>query len=121
MKKMCRICGKVFDAKQSNYVCCSPECGETNRKMKKKNYILTETQREKNNERNRMYYKKTRKPTTKTCKSCGALLSHGRMTYCLDCLLKDFKLNNTRQARHRLENRGYTAMDAWLEIKQRGI
>ena len=121
MKKICKICGKVFSARQSNYVCCSPACSKTNRQIKQRSYILTESQREKNNERNRMYYRKTWKPTTKTCKTCGALLPHGRMTYCIDCLLRDFKQNGTRQARHRLENRGYSVIDAWIEIKQRGI
>lgn len=121
MKKICRICGKVFDAKQSNYVGCSPECRKINYRRKLHGYVLTEEQRDKKNEYHKMYYRKNRKPTTKTCRSCGVLLPHGRMTYCIDCLLKDFKANNARQARHRLENRGYTVMDAWLEIKQRGI
>lgn len=67
IEKQCKICGKTFFARQSNYKICSPKCRQEDYKIqikKFKDYCRTEEYRKKNRERYK--YK-----SSAFCKICG--------------------------------------------------
>lgn len=105
--KVCKICGKEFQAINRNYCMCSPECRkiserESRRKSMRK-YLATDLGKE----ISRLYYKKHRVLVNKKCVCCGTKLNDGRQTYCLECLLKDYRDNRTPISIRRLYSRGF--------------
>lgn len=89
MIKTCRICGKLFEAKNPRYVGCSPEC-------RKKNALMN-VNKEREKARKKLYHIKTYKPKLRACKCCGKPTENGCRSYCDDCLFtayEDEKLHN---------------------------
>lgn len=119
--KKCVICGKLFEPKQSNYTTCSKECSIANARFRSKAWLKTDVGAKKMKEYQRRYRKAHQGENTKVCKTCDKPLENGNQTYCLNCLLKDYKYNNSHTAIRRLNNRGISAKDAREEIRLRGI
>lgn len=121
--KKCRVCGKEFKAKQSNYVVCSSECRENNRKKVALRYY-------KNNEAKlkscaKDYYKNIKhlkiKHVKKHCLICNKELNHGNQTFCLECLIIGDASPNfeyRQMCKHLLWNRGFSSDEIILKRRE---
>lgn len=111
-EKECRICGKSFQTKNKNAVCCSHECSIINQKLWAKQHP----------EYFKEYYPKrhTKIRVIKYCKICNEELPNAKQTYCLDCLLKKYMYEDKHKALHILGCRGYDKAMVHEELKQRG-
>lgn len=123
MIKQCKICGTEFETVNSRYCCCSDNCRKIHyRNLQSKN---RSENREKRNEQRRFFYRLEHRKglleNPKKCAVCQQPLSDRRQTFCLDCLLKDYKYNNNKQSMQRLFSRGYSSKEIWDEINTRGI
>lgn len=130
MIKKCKICGKDFDAQQSNYIICSPECRKVNKDAYRKQY--ENKTREYRLQRQREYNRKRPKKEVK-CSICGKTVKHtfnsdGRLIhyrYHAECVLKDAidrfnelgKWVQTDTRIHRSINYGYTKAEV-MELMQ---
>lgn len=114
IKKECKVCGKEFNAKQSNYTLCSDKCRLEN----KISYSLKYNRENKNKIRikKKIYYNDVLSlrnkyvHVEKFCLSCGKRLKHGNQSYCFNCLIigsasPDVKYRN--MCKNTLRNRGY--------------
>ena len=121
--KKCRICGKEFKAKQSNYVVCSSECRENNRKKVALKYYKKNETKLKSCAKD--YYKSIRhskiKHVEKHCLSCGEKLNHGNQEFCLECLIigdasPNFKYR--QMCKHLLWSRGFSSDEITLKRRE---
>ena len=119
--KICKVCGGSFKAVNNHYVICSEECRKKylRDKSRIRSKIYYHTLHGKIQRKN--WYKKNHTPVAKFCLSCGDPLPDGRQTYCIDCLLRDYKYGNRAVAAQRLACRGYDKEMILTEIEDRGI
>jgi hypothetical protein len=75
MEKLCKICGKTFEAVNSNYSMCSPECRKENKKRYDREYIKP--------------HKRAYEPKMLNCKICGKPVNQSRKRYHEECVLQD--------------------------------
>ena len=112
--KRCAICNEEFCAKSGRYNYCSDECRKIGKYNNNKKYI------ERCKAAGKAYWTNyAYKPVVKHCKKCGTVLPDGRQTWCLDCLLLDYKLNKSPKAYQRLSLRGFTKTTILEEIRNR--
>lgn len=74
MNKNCIVCGKEFEARQSNYTICSPECRrkrEQKQQIKYNQIWKTEEYKKIRNERDRKRRREYRKNNPRLCTICG--------------------------------------------------
>lgn len=105
-KKICKICGKEFEAKAKTQKYCTAECyGISAYKHRKK------------------YQAEKKAKNQRVCHICKQPLPPFIQKICTDCLLKDFKCNGFSQfTSNRLRGRGYmTKKEIQAEIEKRGI
>ena len=59
-EKQCKICGRVFQARQSNYLCCSAECRQINWNITHQKALanMTESQKEDRRRKMREYFRR---------------------------------------------------------------
>lgn len=116
--KVCTVCGKPFQAVNSRYCICSPECRKKrDREIKKRD---AKGRYEANKNYLKKYYREHYVPVTKKCECCGADLPDGRQSFCLRCLVYNFMNGEgvvRRKAYSRLALRGYTKSDIISEAK----
>ena len=93
IRQKCKICGKLFDARQKNHTICSPECRKINRTISNKTYRQDPVIRHKENLRQKEWHRKHAKIIP--CRFCGEPVEaefNGflmiRKTYHEDCMLK---------------------------------
>lgn len=121
MKKICPVCGKVFDAKNPRYKYCTRECARTQWRVQNLKYNHSDKGRKAARLRERKKARQRYLANPKLCASCGTPLPNGCQTYCIDCLLRDYKQNRTKKAYQRLSCRGFGAQEIWELIKMKGI
>ena len=123
IEKNCKICGKPFLAKQSNYLICSDECRKINEKYhrnrlsKRYDKDYRRARYGKGTDWYAKHYVKTR--VIKHCKVCNCELPNGHQTYCLNCLLDMWANGNKKYAMHVLSCRGYDKTMILDEIAER--
>lgn len=126
-EKCCKICGKLFQARQSNYLCCSAECKRINFKQSQARYSEKRKQiyrerygkgTEKYKQRYAEYFSKHR--VIKYCRICNSQLPNGNQKVCFDCLLDMWLNGNRSKACNLLANRGYDKEMIIEEIRARG-
>ena len=117
MDKICPVCGNSFQAVNAKFKYCSDDC----RKKYNRERLHIYRNTLKGKYYRHKYHEQHYEPANKHCTKCGELLTDGRASYCLDCLLKDYLYNNTAVTRQRLYNRGYDTESIMNEIKERGI
>ena len=105
MVNICKVCGKEFEAKQSNYTLCSDTCRKINVSNLRHKY--DEKNRLRLIENSRRYYKLYHKYKRNPCSICGQPLPDSRAKYCLGCLFKEYKYGKTQWAYKVLQCRGY--------------
>lgn len=117
MEKICIVCRKPFSAANPRYKMCSAECRKKHYaeydKIRLKAYYHSGAGKKKH----KTYYK----PVEKLCASCNKPLPDGRQTYCLRCLLLDFKYGDTDTAYKRLACRGYDTKAIWRTITELNV
>lgn len=118
MINTCKICGKKFTARQSNYIICSPECRKVNMQQHSKNYY---DEPAKVHIYNKRYYQKHRSLKLRSCLLCGSILPDARQKYCIDCILNMFLYGNRTKAVHILSCRGYDVPMIQDLIEEKGI
>ena len=105
MFNICKVCGKEFEAKQSNYTLCSDVCRKINVSNLRHKY--DEKNRLRLIENSRRYYKLYHKYKRNPCSICGQPLADSRAKYCLNCLLKEYKQGRRQWAYKVLVCRGF--------------
>jgi len=122
--KICRICGKEFIAKQSNYVCCSAECQQINRNITHQKALANMTESQKEDRRRKMreyFHRKKKAAPPKLCSICSQPLPNKKQVWCLDCMLRDYVQHKNKSLfAKRLYCRGYNKEMILDEIKQKG-
>ena len=118
IEQTCKICGKKFMAKQSNYVTCSKTCSYANkRNMERLNY-------NKNRSDKLFYYHHYRtthyvsRRKGNPCAICGKPLPDSRAKYCLNCLFEAYQNGKRKWAYKVLVCRGYDLSMINEEIAQ---
>lgn len=119
--KVCKICGKEFQAVNKNYCLCSPECRKISERESHKDALRKYYATTLGKERSKRYYKEHRTLVNKQCACCGTKLDDGRQSYCLNCLLKDYRDNPSVISRKRLYSRGFDKAMIEEEIKERTV
>lgn len=128
MINKCKICGKEFNARQSNYNLCSDECRKINKKEYKKRQwweIKADPYQHERHKQQRKKYNKAKREANpkpfKRCVQCGCDTGSYYMKYCLECLFDNyFKSPNTTNF-CRLSNRGYNKAEILEEAEIRGV
>jgi hypothetical protein len=113
IEKQCKICGRVFQARQSNYLCCSAECRRENERQLHKGYYDSGKytfSKIKYTKPKKIYY----------CCECGCQLPDGRQKTCLDCLLREYQNSRKERPMKLLANRGFDKAAILYEIELRG-
>lgn len=101
----CKICGKEFETKQSNYTLCSDACRKVNeRNLKQKSDAKHKAKRIAYSHR---YDALHRKYKHNPCAICGQPLPDSRAKYCLGCLLEEYKNGKRKWAYKVLVCRGF--------------
>lgn len=105
MINTCKICGKKFEAKQSNYNLCSDACRKANERNLNRVYYAKniENSRRYRKQYHKLYYNYKHNP----CGICGQPLSDSRAKYCLSCLFKEYKQGKRKWAYKVLVCRGF--------------
>lgn len=103
----CRVCGKEFQATNSNYCYCSKECRYIGTKKSRREYARDFNRTDKHRLQRKNYYLRNRTLVDKFCAVCGVKLPDARQTYCLECLLKDYRDTHSQTSIHRLYSRGF--------------
>ena len=110
MINKCKICGKEFNARQSNHTLCSDECRKENRKRVwqkiKADPYLHKQHKIRANKYNIAKRKANPKPH-KRCIQCGGDTGSYYAKYCLDCLLDNYFKSPNGVNYSRLNNRGF--------------
>lgn len=123
MINKCKICGKEFNARQSNHTLCSDECRKENRKRVwqkiKADPYLHKQHKIQANKYNIAKRKANPKPH-KRCIQCGGDTGSYYAKYCLDCLLDNYLKSPNRVNCSRLNNRGYDKAEIMFELELRG-
>lgn len=120
----CKICGAEFIQKQSNYTICSDECRKINMKEWQKQWDKRNPERKiihnKNYRLKKFGYNKNR--IGKKCRICNEVLKKACQTYCVKCILKNWKYSDkkTRWGNMML-CRGYDKEMMLDEIERLGI
>lgn len=116
--KVCKICGKQFQAINRNYCMCSPECRKISERESRKQTLRRYYATDLGKEKILRYYRKHRVLVDKMCACCGIKLDDGRQTYCLECLLRDYRDNHTPISVRRLYSRGLDKTMIKEELKR---
>lgn len=123
MINKCKICGREFNTRQSNYTLCSDVCRKENRKMAwqkiKNDPYLREKHRLQENERNKAIREANPKPHKK-CIQCGCDTGSYYAKYCIDCLLNNYFDKPNGVNFNRLHNRGFDKELIMEEAEIRG-
>lgn len=124
MINKCKICGREFNARQSNYTLCSDACRKENRKRTwqkiKNDPYLHEKHRLQENKRNKAIREANPKPHKK-CIQCGGDTGSYYAKYCIDCLLNNYFDNPNAVNFNRLHNRGFDKELITEETEIRGV
>lgn len=125
MINKCKICGREFNARQSNYTLCSDECRKENKRENSKRawqeikadpYLL-QRRRLQEREHSRAKYSKSHKK----CIQCGGDTGSYYAKYCIDCLLNNYFDNPNAVNLNRLHNRGFDKELITEEAEIRGV
>lgn len=123
MINKCKICGKEFNAHQSNYTLCSDECRKENRrrvwqKIKADPYLHKQHKIQAN--KYKIAKRKANPKQHKRCIQCGCDTGSYYAKYCLDCLLDNYLKSPNGVNYSRLNNRGYDKAEIMFELELRG-
>ena len=127
-EKRCKICGKSFQARQSNYLCCSAECKRINFKQSQARYSEKRKQiyrerygkgTEKYKQRYAEYFSKHR--VIKYCRICNSQLPNSNQKVCFNCLLDMWLKGDKTKAYNILACRGYDKAGILAEIEARDM
>lgn len=124
MIKTCKICGKEFNARQSNYTLCSDECRKENRKRVWQKIKADPYLHEKHSIQANKYKIAKRKANPKPhkkCIQCGEDTGSYHAKYCIECLLGNYFKKPNGVNYNRLNNRGYDKAEITFELELRGM
>ena len=103
----CKVCGKEFQARNPKYCYCSEKCRTDGLRQVCREHTYRWNQSDRCKEVRKSYYLRTRTLVDKFCAVCGVKLPDGRQTYCLECLLKDYRDTHSQISIRRLYSRGF--------------